>query len=104
VPFLYYAMPVEGKDCLGRSMEMEFYVDITEYMEQKAELLACHASQRDWLMKHHKVDEYIEQMKRWSAQAGSRIGVAFAEGFLQHRGHAYPQDNRLIEILEGYGV
>ena len=100
VPYLYYSMPVEGKDSLGRTMEMEFYVDVTEHMEQKAELLACHASQRDWLMKHHKVDEYIEQMKRWSALAGSRSGVAFAEGFLQHRGHAYPQDNRLVEILK----
>jgi LmbE family N-acetylglucosaminyl deacetylase len=99
VPYLYYAMPVEGKDSLGRMVEMEFFVDITGQIETKAALLACHASQREWLRQHHGVDEYIDQMKRWSAQAGSGIGVDFAEGFRQHRGHGYPQDNGLTELL-----
>jgi N-acetylglucosamine malate deacetylase 1 len=100
VPYLYYAMPLEGKDSLGRSMEMDFYVDISGQIEHKAELLAYHASQRDWLMKHHGVDEYIEQMKRWAVLAGSRSGAEYAEGFRQHLGHAYPQDNRLADLFK----
>ena len=45
------------------------------------------------------VDEYVEAMKRWSAEVGRGAGVEYAEGFRQHRGHAYPQDDVLGELL-----
>jgi LmbE family N-acetylglucosaminyl deacetylase len=99
VPYLYYAMPLEGKDCLGHQVEMDFQVDISRQLETKTAMLKCHASQRDWLMKHHGVDEYVAQMKRWAAAAAKPLAVAYAEGFRQHRGHAYPQDNILVELL-----
>ena len=34
-----------------------------------------------------------------SAQRGRAAGAAFAEGFRQHLGHSYPQDNLLGELL-----
>jgi hypothetical protein len=83
---------------------MDFYVDVSDAMAQKEAMLKCHASQREWLMKHHGIDEYIESMRRWCAEAGGRIGVAYAEGFRQHRGHAYPQENRLRELVGGIEV
>ena len=43
--------------------------------------------------------ENIETMKQWSAARGARIGTAYAEGFRQHLGHAYPQDNILRKEL-----
>lgn len=101
IPYLYYAAPVENRDPFGNPVEMEFYIDISAVMDRKEALLRCHASQREWLLKHHGVDEYLESMKRWCAQAGSRLGVAYAEGFRQHRGHPYPSDNRLAALL-GY--
>jgi LmbE family N-acetylglucosaminyl deacetylase len=100
VPYLYYAMPLEGKDSLGRQVEMGFQIDISRQLETKTAMLKCHASQRDWLLKHHGVDEYVEQMKRWAAEAARPLGVAYAESFRQHRGHAYPQDNILVELLK----
>jgi hypothetical protein len=62
-------------------------------------MLKCHASQREWLLQHHGVDEYTESQKRWSAARGAEIGVAYGEGFRQYRGHAYPKDNILLELL-----
>ena len=99
IPYLYYAAPVENRDTLGGRVEMDFYVDTTDVMELKEAMLKCHASQREWLFKHHGMDEYVESMKRWAADAGKSIGVAYAEGFRQHKGHAHPLDNKLGEIL-----
>jgi len=64
-----------------------------------AAMLAAHASQRDWLLKHHGMDHYVQSMRDWSAQRGRQAGVAFAEGFRQHLGHSYPQDNLLGQLL-----
>ena len=99
IPWLYYANPIEGHDALGRPAEAEFFIDISSTITDKENMLACHASQRDWLKKHHGMDEYIEAMKRQGALQGAKIGVPFAEGFVQHKGHSYPQDNILLRLL-----
>lgn len=99
IPWLYYADPIEGHDALGRPAEAEFFIDISSTITDKENMLACHASQRDWLKKHHGMDEYIEAMKRQGALQGAKIGVPFAEGFVQHKGHSYPQDNILLRLL-----
>lgn len=99
IPHLYYADPLEGTDPLGRRIEPGFYIDISEVIDRKAELLACHASQREWLLRHHGVDEYLDSMRAWGAQRGAEVGVGHAEGFRQHLGHAYPHDNVIGEVL-----
>jgi LmbE family N-acetylglucosaminyl deacetylase len=103
VPYLYYSDPVEGVDPLGRQVEPTTLVDIGDQLEKKTEMLACHASQRDWLLKHHGVDEYLDSMKRHAAMRGNEIGVAAAEAFVQHRGHAYPRDD-LLQAMFGAGA
>ena len=62
-------------------------------------MLACHASQRDWLLRQHGIDEYLDAQARWGAHRGAEIGVAHAEAFRQYLGHAYPKDNRLLSLL-----
>jgi LmbE family N-acetylglucosaminyl deacetylase len=99
VPYLYYCDPVEGLDFLGRPVEPTTLVDITDQLERKTEMLACHASQRDWLLAHHGVDEYLDSMKRHMAMRGERTGVAAAEAFVQHRGHPYPRDDLLSALF-----
>ena len=101
IPHLYYCDPVEGKDLFGRPIRPGFWVDVTAQMGEKEAMLACHASQRNWLIKHHGVDDYLRAMRDWSAQQGRAAGVAFAEGFRQHLGHSYPQDNPVCELLGG---
>ena len=99
IPHVYYADAVEGKDPLGREVPPGFCIDISPEIETKAQMLACHASQRDWLRKHHGMDHYLNAMRDWSAQRGKTCGTAFAEGYRQHLGHSYPQDNLLGAVL-----
>lgn len=100
VPHLYYADPIEGKDNFGKPVRPGLLIDIGTTLETKLEMLACHASQRDWLRKHHGVDEYIESTRRWSESRGVIAGCKHAEGFRQHLGHGYPQDDLLAKTLE----
>jgi len=96
---LYYCDAAEGKDLFGRDVTPAFCIDVSTVIESKAEMLACHASQRNWLLRQHGMDQYLETMRAWSARRGRPHGVPFAEGFCQHLGHAYPQDNLLGELL-----
>ncbi|HYT90602.1 MAG TPA: PIG-L family deacetylase [Gemmataceae bacterium] len=101
IPHLYYCDPIEGKDPLGNPVAPGFCVDVSDVIETKAEMLACHTSQREWLLKHHGMDQYLQAMRDWGAQRGRSCGVAYAEGFRQHLGHSYPQNNVLAELLGG---
>jgi LmbE family N-acetylglucosaminyl deacetylase len=99
IPHLYYCDPIEGKDPLGHSIKAGLFVDISSVIDKKTAMLACHASQRDWLQKHHGLDQYTLAMRDWGAQRGREVGVAFAEGFRQHLGHSYPGDDVLAKLL-----
>jgi len=101
VPHLYYADPVEGKDNLGCDVKPSLLVDIGSVLETKLQMLAEHASQREWLRKHHGMDEYLESVRRWARERGHLAGCEYAEGFRQHRGHGYPQDDLLGSTLGG---
>jgi len=99
IPHLYYGDAMEGKDLYGNPVNPSIVVDISTTIEMKEKMLKCHASQREWLLKHHGIDEYILTMKRISEQRGKDIEAAFGEGFRQHLGHAFPQDNILKKEL-----
>ncbi len=99
IPHLYFVDPIEGIDREGNTVSAEFYVNVTDVFEIKRNMLACHASQRNWLLKQHGIDEYLESQRHWSEQRGKEIGVAHAEAFRQYRGHAYPRENLLLKLL-----
>jgi LmbE family N-acetylglucosaminyl deacetylase len=99
VPYLYYCDPVEGLDPLGNPVTPTTAIEITAQSEKKTAMLACHASQRDWLRAHHGTDEYLDAMRRHAAARGRLVGVAAAEAFVQHRGHAYPHDDLLKALF-----
>jgi LmbE family N-acetylglucosaminyl deacetylase len=99
VPHLYYADPLEGLDPYGRLVQPTTYVDISSVMPTKTKMLHAHASQRAWLRAHHGVDEYTRSMKEWGRRRGAEVGVKYAEGFRQHKGHGYPRDCVLAKEL-----
>ena len=103
VPHLYYCDPLEGIDPLGALVRPTTVVDISGVIGRKTAMLACHKSQRSWLMAHHGVDGHLEAMKRHAAARGKLIGRPFAEAFVQHRGHAHPRDDLLAACLGGGG-
>ena len=82
IPHLFYCDPLEGKDQFGRPVLPAFRIDVSAVIDAKGDMLARHESQRAWLRKHHGV-----------------AGFAFAEGFRQHLGHSYPQDDLLGRLL-----
>lgn len=99
VPYLYYCDPIEGIDTLGNPVAPTTVVEMAQQLEKKAAMLACHASQREWLRAHHGTDEYIDAMRRHVAMRGKQVGLAAAEAFVQHRGHAYPREDLLAKLF-----
>lgn len=100
IPHLYYVDAIEGIDYFGNPIEPQFVIDITSTFDLKLKMLACHASQRNWLLQQHGIDEYLESCRKWSAKRGAELDVAFGEAFTQHCGHPYPHDNLLLELLK----
>ena len=98
IPHLYFVDRIEA----GEDEQRDFFVDVSSVFPTKRAMLAEHRSQRDWLKKHHGIDDYLEQMERWCAQVGRRAGVQYAEGFRQCHRHSYPQVPILQELLTEY--
>jgi LmbE family N-acetylglucosaminyl deacetylase len=99
IPHLYYMNPAGNVDREGVMVSPGFVVNIESVFEKKKAMLAQHESQRNWLRKHHGVDEYLLLMERWSEECGRRAGVRFGEGFRQYKGHPYPESPLLEELL-----
>jgi len=99
IPYLYYCDPMEGKDKFGTVVQPSIYVEIESEISIKETMLSCHTSQRNWLLEHHQVDEYVLLMKHHAEMRGKEINASYAEGFRQNLGHSYPSFNKLKEIL-----
>lgn len=107
LPALIYMHPLGGTDHFGNLVQPHFYVDISDVLDDKAEMLACHQSQRNWLRAQHGMDEYVESMRRNAIELGEAVSpiagrpIHAAEAFRQHRGHPYPHENVLSGLLPG---
>lgn len=99
VPWLYYTDPIQGVDEADAPVTPTTIIEITQQQETKLQMLACHASQREWLRVHHGVDDYLDAARRHDAWRGSAINVPAAEAFVQHRGHAYPRNDLLDQLF-----
>lgn len=64
----------------GINMIPTEYVDISQEMDTKEKMLACHESQLVWLKEHDGYDVIAEQRKMAAAR-GAQCGVKYAEGF-----------------------
>lgn len=81
--------------------------------ETEATVLAFLAHPDDYMIDHEMTSRLVRTacfgaparnvlaMKRWAEHRGQQIGAAFGEGFWQHKGHAYPQNDLLGELLNG---
>lgn len=77
VPQIYFMEPYTG---IG--FHPTEYVDITDTMPAKLEMMKCHESQITWLMEHDHLDilDYIETSGKYR---GFQCGVTYAEGFVR---------------------
>jgi len=102
LPAILYADPIDAVDILGRRQPASIFVDVTSVIDRKSDLLACHASQRDWLRAQHGVDEYLLWMRRCGSAraADARLPASrFSEGFNPHHGHGFPAQDVLSRAI-----
>jgi LmbE family N-acetylglucosaminyl deacetylase len=82
---VYHAQPHGNCDPLGQPVRPGAFVDITSVIDRKAAMLACHASQKDWLDTTQGLDSYLQTMKDLSAEVGAMSGrYQYAEGWRRH--------------------
>ncbi len=99
IPHLYFMDSIEGRDRDGRPVHADFAVDIGTSFELKRDMLAAHASQREWLQKQHGMDDYLKSMEEWTRSRGQSVSVQYAEGFRQYKHHPYPVTPLLQELV-----
>jgi LmbE family N-acetylglucosaminyl deacetylase len=99
VPHLYYAEPFGGRDILGQEIHPTLFVDIAETFPRKAQMLACHESQQEFLREQQGIPRLLEMMRAMAERAGRISHLSAAEGFRQHLGQGFPQDDLLGGFL-----
>lgn len=104
IPHLYFMDPIEQQDRSGSPALPDFTVNVESTFATKRAMLAKHQSQSLWLQRQHGMADYIQQMENWTRLCGTRAGIQWGEGFRQYRGHPYPQQPLLQELLAPWVV
>ncbi len=104
IPHLYYMDSNLGIDREGKVIRPQFVVNVESVFRKKWDMLACHASQRNWLAKQHGMDNYMESMERTTRARGEMAGLRMGEGFRQYVGHPYQESPLFQELLGKYLV
>lgn len=99
IPHLYFMDPIEGRDRDGNKIVPDFAVAVEAQMEIKRRMLSAHASQLNWVVKQHGIDDYTGSMDAWTRTRGNGFGVAYAEGFRHYKCHPYPATPLLQELV-----
>lgn len=78
VPQIYFMEPYTGVGFIPQE-----FVDITDFLKIKLEMMKCHKSQVKWLGEHDDLDilDYIETSSKYR---GFQCGVKYAESFVRY--------------------
>ena len=101
---VYHAQPYSHRDPLRRIGESDIFVDVTNVVERKVEMLAKHVSQKDWLDRSQGHDSYTIALRELDEECGRMSGMfRFAEGWRRHLhlGYCGEKDDPLNEALKG---
>ena len=79
----------------GLQFEPTEYVDISDKIDLKLNMLKCHESQYLWLLEHDGVD-YTNSLKVLGRFRGLQCGVEYAEGFRQEMVYGKVVPRRLL--------
>ena len=89
-------VPIFYMDTLaGVGFLPEFYVDISEQIDLKMDMLECHESQLVWMREHDNID-FADMVKTCSRVRGYQCGVDYAEAFRQCRVYLKGTTERLL--------
>lgn len=82
---IYHSLPYGLTDPLKRPVNADFYVDVSEVIDRKAEMLAKHKSQKQWLDVSQGMDSYLVAMKQMCQAIGKKSKkFTYAEGWIKH--------------------
>jgi LmbE family N-acetylglucosaminyl deacetylase len=82
---IYHALPYGLRDPLRRPVRPEMYVDVTDVMQAKRQMLSQHRSQKEWLDASQGLDSYLVTMERMCRDIGRLSGrYEYAEGWTRH--------------------
>ncbi len=99
---VYHALPYGLIDMMKRPIAPEFFIDVTSVIDEKAEFLSRHVSQKDWLDKSQGLDSYLIAMREMSRKVGAMSGrFEYAEGWRGHNhlGYSAKEINPLRDLL-----
>jgi LmbE family N-acetylglucosaminyl deacetylase len=82
---IYHAQPHGNQTPLGEPVVPSLFVDVSDVMQQKTAMLACHVSQKRWLDESQGLDSYLHTMQNLSSEVGRMSGrFEYAEGWRRH--------------------
>lgn len=101
---VYHAQPYSHRDPLRRPVEPDMWIEVTDMVDHKVEMLAKHVSQKKWLDESQGHDSYLQTLRDLDAEAGRASGrFQYAEGWRRHLhlGFCDPDDDPLRDALSG---
>jgi len=82
---LYHASPYGLCDQICQPVRPDLYVDVSDVIGRKRDMLACHRSQKEWLDHSQGLDSYLITMTEMCAEVGRLSGrFEYAEGWRRH--------------------
>jgi LmbE family N-acetylglucosaminyl deacetylase len=102
---VYHAQPHGNRDGLNHMVYPDFFINISEVLQKKTEMLAEHKSQKEWLDRSQGFNAYLEIMKDFGKEMGELSRKwEFAEGWRQHNpaGFCAADSNPLADLLPDY--
>ena len=89
-------VPIYYMDTLaGVNFNPTEYVDISDVIDLKIEMLECHESQLVWMREHDGID-FADMVKTCSRYRGYQCGAEYAEGFRQCQEYLKGTTKRLL--------
>lgn len=82
---VYHASPHGNCTPLREPIQPDLYVDVSQVIDRKREILACHESQQAWLDSTQKMSSYLQSMLDMDRERGRLSGrFEYAEAFRRH--------------------
>lgn len=79
----------------GLNFNPTIYVDISEEIDLKLQMLECHESQLTWMREHDNID-FADMIKTACRYRGYQSGVAYAEGFRECQVYLKQNTKRML--------
>ena len=79
----------------GVNFNPTMYVDVTETIDLKIDMLNCHESQIVWMRDHDHID-FCDMVRTCSRYRGYQCGAEYAEGFKQCQVYLKGTTKRLL--------